>query len=396
MKIQGNLLILIVVTMSIVAGCASVTPHQPLPSDFKGLAQIPGIPLKGRFWGDLPPPWADRWQTLSKEELADDFSGIMGREHNYLAISGGGAEGAFGAGLLVGWSATGTRPEFTIVTGVSTGALTAPFAFLGPEYDAQLEEIYTTLSTKDLLRRRSILSIISGDAAMGNEPIYAQIKKYIDQKVVDAIATENTKGRKLFIGTTNLEAGRPVIWNITEIAASGHPQASELIHKVLLASASIPAAFPPIFIEVEANGQRYDEIHVDGGTTTQIFLYPVGVKWSTVIGKLEIKGTPNLYLIRNARLYPQMQPIDPKIIPIAGSAITSLIRTQGIGDMYRLYYGAVRDGLNYNLAFIPADFNEKPSEIFDPNYMRQLFDLGYQMAESGEPWLPTPPTLKDL
>lgn len=396
METKGKLLIFIVMVVSSISGCAAIQPHSPLPIDFKGIAQVPGMPVEARIWGDEPPPWAKRWQTHSKEELASLYSGVMGQEHHYLAISGGGADGAFGAGLLAGWSATGTRPKFTVVTGVSTGALTAPFAFLGSDYDSKLEEIYTTLSTSDLLKRRPIFSVISGDAALGTEPIQTQIRKYIDQEVIDAIAAENSKGRKLFIGTTNLEAGRSVIWNITQIAASGLPQAAELIHKVMLASASIPVAFPPVIIEVEANGQRYDEMHVDGGTTTQIFLYPMGVNWSTISERLEILGPPNLYLIRNARLHPQMKPLDPKIIPIASSAISSLIRTQGIGDMYRLYYGAVRDGLNYNLAYIPAVFDEKPNEIFDTNYMRKLFNLGYQLAKTGNPWHRTPPSLKDF
>ena len=396
MEAKRKLLFLIVITVSFVSGCAAIQPHNPLPTDFIGIAQVPDMPAMTRLWGDEPPPWAKRWQTNTKEELASLYSGIMGQEHHYLAISGGGADGAFGAGLLTGWSAAGTRPEFTVVTGVSTGALTAPFAFLGSDYDAQLEEIYTTLSTADLLKRRSVFSVISGDAALGTEPIQAQIRKYINQKVIDDIAAENSKGRKLFIGTTNLEAGRPVIWNITQIAASGHPKAAELIHKVMLASASIPVAFPPVLIEVEANGQRYDEMHVDGGTTAQVFLYPMGVDWSVISERLEITGPPNLYLIRNARLHPQMKPLVPKIIPIASTAISSLIRTQGIGDMYRMYFGAMRDGLNYNLAFIPAEFDEKSDEIFDPNYMRKLFNFGYQLAMSGNPWDEKPPGLDDL
>ena len=246
-------------------------------------------------------------------------------------------------------------------------------------------------STGDLIKKRNILAAITGDAASSTEPLKRLIAKYFNQKVIEAIAAEWRKGRVLFIGTTDLDADRPVIWNITRIAASGDPKAVELIHKVLLASASIPVAFPPVIIEVEANGQRYDEMHADGGTSTQIFLYPVGIRWDMVVKKLEVKGTPNVYLIRNASMVPERVAVKPKVFPIAGRAIPSLIRTQGIGDMYRIYLGTRRDGLNYHLAYIPDDFKEKQKEMFDPEYMRKLFDLGYRMAKSGYPWAKAPP-----
>lgn len=385
-----SFLIIVMVTF-LVSGCATVPLHNPLPNDFEGLARLPGMPENARIWGDEPPPWIDRWHEDTREDLVAEFGGVMGREHNYLAISGGGANGAFGAGLLVGWSSAGTRPEFTIVTGISTGALIAPFAFLGPDYDMQLEEVYTKYSTDDLIKKRSILAAVTGDAAVGTEPLQSLIAGYFNPQVIKAIAAEGRKGRVLFIGTTDLEAGRPVIWNITRIAASGDPGAPELIHKVILASASIPVAFPPVNIEVETDGQRYDELHADGGTSTQVFLYPAGVRWDIITEKLEVKGTPSVFVIRNARLDPVRKSLEPRILPIADRAVSSLIRTQGIGDMYRLYFGAQRDGLDYHLAYIPRDFSETPKEMFDPEYMRKLFDLGYRMATTGYPWRKAPP-----
>jgi predicted acylesterase/phospholipase RssA len=375
----------------LIYSCAAVPTRNPLPDDFKDLAQIPGMPEKTRFWGDEPPRFLEEWHTLSREEFAAEYGAMMGREHNYLAISGGGPAGAFGAGLLVGWTTTGTRPDFIMVTGISTGALSAPFAFLGPAYDAQLKEIYTTYSTADLIKRRGVLEMLTGDSAVSTEPLKALIARYFNQQVIDAIAAEFRKGRTLFIGTTDIDADRPVNWNITRIAASGHPKAAELIHKILLASASIPAVFPPVIIEVEAEGRSYDEMHVDGGTSTQIFLYPVGIRWEVIAEKLEAQNTPNIYLIRNSRLDPERKALKPRILPIATRSISSLIRTQGIGDMYRLYGSAKRDGLNYHLAYIPEDFNEIPKEMFDPEYMQKLFDLGYRMATSGNPWHKAPP-----
>jgi len=376
----------------LVCSCAVVPKRNPLPDDFGGMAQIPGMPERIRIWGDEPPPYVAEWHKKSTEDLKAEFGGIIGREHNYLALSGGGPNGAFGAGRLVGWTAHGTRPEFAMVTGISTGALVAPFAFLGPAYDAQLEEMFTTYSTDDLIIKRDLLAAVTGDAAASTEPLKALIARYINQQMIEAIADEWRKNaRTLLIGTTDLDADRPVIWNITRIAASGNPEAAELIYKILVASAAIPAAFPPVIFEVEVNGQRYDEMHVDGGTSAQIFLYPVGMKWELVVENFDVKGTPSVYLIRNARLKPGRKAVKPKVFPIAIRSISSLIRTQGIGDMYRMYLGTQRDGLNYHLAYIPDDFTEKPKEMFDPNYMRKLFDLGYEMAKSGFPWAKAPP-----
>ena len=210
---------------------------------------------------------------------------IVGREQVYLAVSGGGANGAYGVGILLGWTAAGTRPEFALVTGISTGALIAPFAFLGPEYDARLKEAYTSMTTKDIAKPRSALGTLNSDAATDTAPLKAHIARYVDQEVIDAIAREFRRGRRLFIGTTNLDAIRPVFWNIGYIAVSGRPDAGDLIRTILLASASIPAVFPPQYIPVEAGGKRYDEIHVDGGAVAQAFLYPLGVDWRIILKK---------------------------------------------------------------------------------------------------------------
>ena len=379
-------LLLLVVLLQ---GCASIPPRNPLPAESGNEAQIPGI-ANARYWGDMAPPYTDAWLTTSNAEIRQRYSGIYGKKHNYLAISGGGANGAFGAGLLVGWSAAGTRPQFTMVTGISTGALSAPFAFLGAEYDDELKEVYTRYSTKDLMTKNSKLKTLTGDSIADTTPLRAMIARYIDNEVVEAIAHEHRKGRILYIGTTNLDAQRPVIWNIGLIAASGMPGARDLIHDIMLASASIPVSFPPVMIEVEANGKRYDEIHVDGGTTNQVFLYPVGLDWRRVKNKLVVKGTPQVYLIRNSILKPKWETVDRELAPIAGRSVSSLIRTQGIGDMYRIYLEVKRDGLDYHLAFIPDEFNLEPQEPFDPVYMGKLFELGYEMAKQGYPWKKEP------
>ncbi len=191
-----------------------------------------------------------------------------------LAVSGGGEDGAFGAGVLTAWTRTGTRPEFRLLTGVSTGALTAPFAFLGPAYDARLEEVYTRLAPSEVLRKRCLTAAIFNDAIFDTAPPFATISRILDEAMLADIAREYGRGRRLLVGTTDLDARRPVIWNLGAIAASGSPRALDLTRRLLLASAAIPGAFPPVMIDVEADGRRYQEMHVDGGATAQMFLFP--------------------------------------------------------------------------------------------------------------------------
>jgi hypothetical protein len=328
---------------------------------------------------------------LTQAELQDRYQAVIRTSHNYLALSGGGADGAFGAGLLLGWTAKGDRPEFSLVTGISTGALIAPFAFLGPDYDAQLKEVYTTTSTEDIVIKLPFGEIRSAAAVVSTVPLRKMLAKYVDQKMMEAISAEHRKGRRLMVGTTNLDAGRPVVWNIGAIAASEDPNALDLIHDILVASASIPGAFPPVLIEVEANGSRYDEMHVDGGVSSQVFLLPTGLDMRRILEKLEVKGTPRAYIIRNDRLDPDWKAIKLRLAPIAGRSISTLILNQGFGDMYRLYLETQQSGIEFNLAHIPREFNLKAKEAFDQEYMGKLFDLGYRMALSGYPWEKTPP-----
>ena len=371
-------------------GCVSVPKREPVPDTIYERAVVPGIPL-ARFWGDEKPPYVDTWLAKSKEELEAEFPELFGREHIYLAISGGGANGAFAAGLLKGWTASGTRPEFSIVTGVSTGALIAPFAMLGPEYDSLIEEFYTTYGTSDLIHKRNIANALTSDALYGTKNLANLLAKYVTEDVMHRLAEKHLQGRQVYIGTTDIDAGRPVIWNISRIAASGQPGALDLIRQILLASASIPAAFPPVAIDVEVQGDRFQELHVDGGTSSQVFLYPAGIPWDEMVHKLEVPGTPRAYIIRNSRLDAQAAAINRKLLPIADRTISSLIRTQGIGDLFRIFALAERDGLDFNLAYIPASFSEVPQEVFDTVYMRKLFDLAYEMGKSGYDWYKTPP-----
>lgn len=383
-------LVVISLIMTII-GCAGVPKREPVPPNLTTKVGIPGIP-EARSWGDEWPKWSkEKLETVTEAEASQFFSAIYRKPHNYLAISGGGANGAFGAGLLLGWTAAGTRPEFTMVTGVSTGALTAPFAFLGPDYDDELKSVYTTISTKDILKKRSIITALFGDSMADTKPLKTLIAKYINSNMIDAIAREHRRGRRLFVGTENLDAGRSVIWNIGAIADSDYPHKIELIHDILRASAAIPVVFPPVMITVEIDGKRFDEMHVDGGTGSQVFVYPAAVDWRRITQKLKVQGSPRVYVVRNSFLEPDYQGIKRRVFPIASRTIDSLIRTQGIGDLYQIYALCMRDGNDFNLAYIPSDFTEESTEAFDPVYMGKLFNLGYQMAREGYPWKKSPP-----
>jgi predicted patatin/cPLA2 family phospholipase len=380
-------LALIILVVIALAGCAAAPVREnPLPADLGLKAELPGMPGV-RKWGDEPPARFEAWLELPERVLRERYGGIMNRHHDYLVISGGGSDGAFGAGLLVGWSEHGSRPDFQIVTGISTGALIAPFAFLGPEYDDELKEMYTRYSTKDLVQERGLLSLIRGDAATDFAPMRNLLVQYLNDDVIKLIAAEGRKGRSLFIGTTNLDAARPVIWDITRIAGSQSEGAAELIRNVVLASAAIPGVFPPVLINVEADGKRYDEMHVDGGVTSQLFLEQVGIDWKKVQERLQVDGRPKVYVIRNSKLASRWETVPRRLVPILSRSLSTLIASQGKGDLARIYIAAEEHGFEYYLAYIPDKFGVESKEPFDTAYMGALFELGYDHARKGYPWV---------
>lgn len=309
---------------------------------------------------------------------------------SYLAISGGGGNGAFGAGLITGWTGSG-RPVFKTVTGISTGALIAPFAFLGPKYDPILRQTYTTTTDAGIYHKRWIVKAFMSDAMADTQPLQAMVNRLITPEFLAEIAAEYAKGRLLLVGTTDLDAQRGVIWNMTAIAASNDPDALGLFRKILLASASIPGAFPPVMIEVTVDGKRYQEMHVDGGATAEVFIYPPRFHLREIVAANGYDRKRTLYIIRNDRLDAEWANVNRRTLSIASKAVSSLIHTQGNGDLHRMYLTAERDHLDYNLAYIPADFTAVRKSEFDPVYMAQLFARGQEMAAKGYPWQKYPP-----
>jgi predicted acylesterase/phospholipase RssA len=309
---------------------------------------------------------------------------------SFLAISGGGGNGAFGAGLITGWTGSG-RPVFKTVTGISTGALIAPFAFLGPKYDPILRQTYTTTTDAGIFHNRWIVKAMMSDAMADTLPLQGMVNRLVTPEFLAEIAAEYAKGRLLLVGTTDLDAQRGVIWNMTAIAASNDPDAIGLFRKILLASASIPGAFPPVMIDVTVGGKRYQEMHVDGGATAQVFIYPPRFHLKEIAAANGYDRKRTLYIIRNDRLDAEWANVNRRTLSIATKAISSLIHTQGNGDLHRMYLTAERDHLDYSLAYIPADFNAVSRSQFDPVYMTQLFARGQEMAAKGYPWQKYPP-----
>ena len=377
------------------AACGPMARLDAVPAEAKEGASVLGMG-DIRFWGDeasagLAAAAAEAYGRELRAHQASGSTDPLPRA-DYLAISGGGENGAYGAGLLVGWTAIGTRPHFKLVTGISTGALTAPFAFLGSAYDAKLKEVYTTLSAKDVMQPRGYLAVVLQDAIADNSPLRQTVKKYFDEPMLRAIAEEYAKGRILLVATTNLDARRPTIWDVTKIAASGHPRALELIHDVLVASAAIPGAFPPVMIDVEIDGKKYQEMHVDGGASAQVFVYPPSFDFKAArFEGHRVQRERRVYVIRNARLDPDWAQVERVTYSILGRTVASLIQTQGVGDLYRIYASTQRDRIDFNLAYIPETFTRQLEGPFETAYMRELFQLGYDHGIAGYRWAKVPP-----
>jgi predicted acylesterase/phospholipase RssA len=389
--------------MLTVAGCGGIT-RTPSPTDQVMTLSPYGIDIGGgrvmREWGDdlsigdmgeLIKAYAARWKAANPDKVA---AGKPVRE-TILALSGGGPDGAFSAGLLKGWTASGERPQFNVVTGISTGAIVAVFAFLGPDYDATLEEIYTTYRTEQLVNPRILAGLFGGVALTDTAGYRALIEKYVDDDLVAKLAEASADGRSLLIGTTNLDAVRPVVWNVSTIAASGHPKAKTLIQDVIEASSAIPGAFPPVIIPVEAaDGTVYDEMHVDGGATQQVMFFSPEFSIKEADEAIGLPFDRSIYVVVNNALRKQYRPVRPRLLSIVGRSASSLISGSGTGDTYKIFAIAQRDGIDFNLLCVPSDFLDEPEEPFDPAYMRTLYDIGYQYGLAGDKWRSYPPDYK--
>lgn len=382
--------IAIVVAVAIVTGsCAQRLP--PLPLHYSQEIAPLGI-AHSRFYPDTDLATMEAIGKLSLERERKAAPGGKLPAAQFLAISGGGDNGAFGAGLMCGWTQRGDRPEFRLVTGVSTGALSAPFAFLGAEYDHKLEQVYTQTTASDVfVARPKLFAAIAADAMTDTSPLREMISRFVDDLMMQRIAEEYGKGRLLLIMTTNLDQGRPVIWNIGAIAESRHPKARDLVIDILVASSAIPGVFPPVMISVEKGGNEYQEMHVDGGAMAQTFLYPPNFSLERLSRKQGVNRKRSAYIIRNGRLFRDEAEVSRQTLSVAAHAASTMIAANGTNDTFRIYMTTRRDGVAYNLAYIGDDFTEPYVGPFDRTYMTKLFNHGFDLGKSGNPWHHAPP-----
>jgi predicted acylesterase/phospholipase RssA len=315
---------------------------------------------------------------------------------NVLVLSGGGAYGAYPAGILCGWAEAGTRPSFDVVTGVSTGALVATLAFLGPARDPDLRRFYTTVTNKDVFaERRPEIAGVLGESLADSAPLERLINSVADERLLAEVAAEHAKGRRLYVGTTHLDSRRLVVWDMGAIATRGGPVYLGLFRKVLLASASIPGFFPPVRVPVEVDGQAYEELHVDGGVTAALFFRPPVVKPDQVPPASEhpLAGS-NVYIIVAGKLFADPGCVSRRFTSIAANSISALLYAQTRGDLFQLFALCLAGRMKYNLTGIPAGAPAPAdSTTFDPAEMTRLFEYGRQSARAGSPWRSNPPGL---
>jgi hypothetical protein len=385
-------------TPFLLAACGTVERGTAVPQTLQDRTQVLGIP-NARFFPDTQAAALfEEFAAASRREaqhlgLPPDTDPRRLPPANLLALSGGSDHGAFGAGVLVGWTELGTRPEFKLVTGISTGALTAPLAFIGSSKDPVLREVYTAVGPDQIFRMRDWVSIPFADALTDTRPLREMLARHMNEATVAQIAEGYRQGRLLLIGTTNLDAMRGVIWNIGAIAASGRPGSAALIRDLMLASASVPTFFPPVMIDVEAEGRTWQEMHVDGGAMAQTFLYPPALTQGRNLRTGALARERRAWVIRNARLGGEWQQTERGLLPISGRAISSMIASSGQNDILRLQTNAVRDGIDFNLAYIREDFTLPWARPFDREWMRALFEYGRQRTLEGRTWESSHPAL---
>jgi hypothetical protein len=354
-------------------------PRTPFTAADGAAAVVPGM-ADARFWADSE----------------TDFEKALPPQRGpWLILSTGGADGAFGAGLLSGLSAAGKRPDYAVVTGVSTGALMAPFVFAGPRYDAALQAVYTHTSAADIFEVGG-----TGESFLDTWPLKDLIAKQITPALLADIAAAHQAGRRLFIVTTNLDAERSVVWNMGAIAVHatehatahatnpGGDAAIKLFRNILLASGSVPGAFPPVLIDVESNGKRFAEMHADGGVGGQFFVTPPALMQSTSGYKIPADA---LYIVVNSGLAPDFQVVERSTPAILAQAVSMAIKADLRVLLDRAHIAAKNSGIGFNVATIPPSFNAPSRGAFDPDYMKALFNVGYDQGKSVYPFAAEPP-----
>lgn len=339
-----------------------------------------------RSWGDAPDAAFEKRVRASIAKASRN-----GQRPAYLTLSGGGGDGAYGAGILNGWTESGRRPEFTIVAGVSTGALIAPFAFMGPRYDATVKDLYTSGVASSLLESPDLVSAIFGASIFSNDRLRELVARYVTPDFVTDVARESERGRMLFVLTTNLDSQRPVLWDMGAIARGNTPDSIQRFRDVLVASAAIPAVFPPILLDADANGRTVQELHVDGSVSANVFTLP-----RTYLSARDNRSATRggvIYIVLNTSPKPAFQVTDNITRAVAERTISMGFKEQVRDDLTATYAASRQIGFDFNLTYIDEDGSSESGLGFDTARMRKLYETGYERGRTGRFWRKTPPSV---
>lgn len=381
----------------LLTGCSQVPPRNAVPEQLTHLVAPAGL-TQLRYFGDSRDnPFDSQYiqQLQQRQQQAglwfDNQGNVLPAHH--LALSGGGEYGAFGAGVLNAWSKRGDRPEFSVVTGISTGAIISVFAFLGPKYDHYLTRFYTQTDGSQLFQSKPIFTVFSGMALLDTEPFEQIVRDTISADIIHQVGQQHLRGRLLLMGTTDLDSQRPVVWNMGELALSDIANKEQLFEDIIIASSSVPGAFPAKMIDVSYQSQQFQELHVDGGITHQVFLFP-----EITLAKHQSQASGRahqVYVIYNTKLDPDYQTTGASLWANTGRSIFTLLKYQGRGDVNQIYNQSIRYGFSFKLAYIRDDFDvTRPAEFFNRGYMNQLYQYGYRQTYQGQVWLDAPPEFK--
>ncbi len=331
----------------------------PFTLDEQNAAQIPGI-KNARFFAD---------------DVGAFLEAAPKKPGPWLAISGGGADGAYSAGVLNGWTAKGDRPDFSVITGISTGAAIAPFAFLGPAYDGVLRENYTTINAGDIFEDAE-----TDQSLLDTWPLKDLISRQATSEIVKAVAAEHRKGRRLYVVTANLDSERRVVWDMGAIATKGDETALALFRDVILASSAVPGLFPPVAIDLEANGKCIREVHIDGSVGGPFYVGPAAWLDGAMTAKLPASA---IYVLLNAKKGPHFEIVQQNVLTLLGRAISISLKTSGRVDSELSAAAAKRDGTPFGIASIGDDFTDISQGAFDGVYMKKLFLRGEEEGKAG-------------
>ncbi|MBM7035315.1 patatin-like phospholipase family protein [Vibrio ulleungensis] len=385
MKLR-NIVLLLLIAVTVTA-CSSSHPldHRTTQDSYQdaviaGAEDYIGEPL--RFWASDQPDFLFD-HTLQQSPLV-----VKGDRLSILALSGGGAKGAFGAGVVVGLNDQGKLPDYTIVTGISVGALIAPFVYVGDSELDRLHDVMLQLSDEAILGKKNVMNTLFKDAMSSGENMLDFLAQAYPEAMIDEVAQRHREGKRLFIGSTHFDSGELMIWNLGAIANSSLDNKVALFHQVLASSASIPGVFPPQFIDVVEGQELREELHVDGGLSAQVFFNPSQFEYQQLSHALGLTKSPQLDVIRNGVLSQPFHPVKDNGIELLSKSLSNLTLLQARGDIYRMQYFSAIDDIDMQFTYLESDLSEykKTKQMFDAEHMKAMYNYGYQKSFSNQLW----------